>query len=118
MGRWIRFFIAMLIGAVAAMYYGWKLNPVRYTVTTPETLRIDYKTDYVLMVAEAYHAEGDMNLAARRLALVSTDAPSKMVTKAIQEAEKIPLPPDDIKAMQALETDLEGWTPIPGKASP
>lgn len=118
MGRWIRFFIAMTIGAVAAMYYGWKINPVRYTETTPETLRIDYKTDYVLMVAEAYHTEGDPDLAARRLALISTDKPVKMVTLAIQEAKKIPYPPGDLALMQALEAAMKAWNPVPGKAAP
>jgi hypothetical protein len=118
MGRWIRFFIAMAIGAGAAMYYGWRLNPVQYNVTTPETLRVDYKTDYVLMVAEAYHAEGDKDLAARRLALISTDQPMKAVSTAIREAKDIPYPADDLLLMQALETALKDWSPVPIKAEP
>jgi len=118
MGRWIRFFIAMAIGATAAMYYGWRLNPVQYTETTPETLRIDYKTDYVLMVAEAYRAEGDIDLAARRLALISTDKPLKAVTTAIQEAKNIPYPATDLVVMQTLEEAFKGWSPVPVKAVP
>jgi hypothetical protein len=118
MGRWIRFFIAMAIGAAAAMYYGWKLNPVRYPETTPETLRVDYKTDYVLMVAEVYRAEGDIDLAARRLALISTDKPLKAVTAAIKEAKSIPLPPNDILVMQALGDAFKDWSPVPVKAVP
>lgn len=108
----------MAIGAAAAMYYGWRINPVRYTVTTPDTLRIDYKTDYVLMAAEAYHTEGDPDLAARRLALISTDPPLKVVTAAIQEAIRIPYPAADVELMQALEQDLKSWSPVPGKAAP
>ena len=118
MGRWIRFFIAMAIGAAAAMYYGWILNPVRYAETTPETLRVDYKTDYVLMVAEAYRAEGDIDLVARRLALISTDKPSKAVAAAIQEAKGIPYPSSDLVVMQALGDAIKDWTPVPGKAVP
>ena len=118
MGRWIRFFIAMAIGATAAMYYGWKINPVRYDVTTPETLRIDYKTDYVLMVAEAYQAEGDKDLAARRLALISSDETLASVTNAIKDAEKIPLPPADLALMRELEKALKDWSPMPVKAAP
>ena len=119
MGRWIRFFIAVAIGAAAGMYYGWKLNPVRYTETTPETLRVDYKTDYVLMVAEAYRAEGDIDLAARRLALISTDTPSKAVAAAIQEAKIIrDFPSSDLEMMQALGDAFEDWSPVPGKAVP
>jgi hypothetical protein len=118
MGRWIRFFIAMAIGAAAAMYYGWKLNPVKYSETTPETLRVDYKTDYVLMVAEAYHAEGDIDLAARRLALISADQPLKVVTTAIQEAQGIPYPSTDLALMQSLEDAFMNWSPVPGRTSP
>ena len=118
MGRWIRFFIAVLIGAAAAMFYGWKMNPVQYTETTPDTLRVDYKTDYVLMVAEAYHTENDQSLAARRLSLISTAIPSEVVKKAIKEAEKIPYPSADLVLMQDLEKALKGWSPVPVKAAP
>ena len=118
MARWIRFLIAMAIGTAAAMYYGWKLNPVRYTETTPETLRVDYKTDYVLMVAEAYRAEGDIDLAARRLALINADPPMKVVTIAIQEAKRIPYPSADLVVMQSLEDAIKDWRPVPGKAVP
>jgi len=100
MGRWIRFFIAVMIGAAAAMFYGWKVNPVRYAETTPDTLRVDFKTDYVLMVAEVYHIEKDPNLAARRLALISTEIPSDVVVKAIKEAEKTPYSSTDLGLMQ------------------
>jgi hypothetical protein len=114
----MRFFIAMAIGAAAAMFYGWKINPVHYTVTTPDTLRIDYKTDYVLMVAEAYHTEGDPDLAARRLALIGSDDPVKVVTNALQDAKRIPYPAADQELIQALEQTLKKWSPVPGKAAP
>lgn len=100
------------------MYYGWKLNPVQYDVTTPETLRIDFITDYVLMVAEAYHAEGDKDLAARRLALISTDEPLAEVTKVIKEAEQSRYPSGDLVLMRELETALKDWNPLPVKAKP
>ncbi len=118
MSRWIRFLIAMAIGAAGAMFYGWRVNPVRYTDTTLDTLRVDYKTDYVLMVAEAYRSEGDIDLAARRLALISTDKPSKAVTTAIQEAKSIPYPTTDIEVMQALGDAFKDWSPVPVKALP
>lgn len=118
MGRWIRFFIAVAIGAAAAMYYGWKINPVRYPETTPETLRVDYKTDYVLMVAEAFRAEGDTDLAARRLVLISNDEPLKAINSAIQKAKSIPYPETDLVVMQALAEAFKSWSPVPVKATP
>jgi hypothetical protein len=112
MGRWLRFFVIVSIGAAAAMYYGWRINPVKYTETTPETLRADYKTDYVLMVAEAYRVEGDLNLAARRLALIGNDSPTKIVADAILEAVKIQYPPGDLAMMQNLADALKTWNPL------
>ncbi len=76
MSRWIRFFLVIAIGAAGGLFYGWVINPVKYVDTTPDTLRIDYKSDYVLMVAESYGADGDLALAARRLALLG-DTPSQ-----------------------------------------
>lgn len=122
MGRWIRFFIAMAIGAVAAMYYGWKINPVRYTETTPDTLRIDYKTDYVLMVAEAFKTEGDLDLSVRRLVLISDDLPVDIVTKAIQYASNLTgedaYSSADLELMQNLEDAIKSQSAVPGKAAP
>ena len=57
--RWILFIIAILAGAGLGLLYGWVINPVDYVDTAPDTLRIDYKTDFVLMVAEAYQGESD-----------------------------------------------------------
>ena len=37
------------------MFYGWVVNPVEYIDIAPESPRVDYKTDYVLMTAEAYN---------------------------------------------------------------
>ncbi len=119
MGRWIRFLIAVAIGAAAAMFYGWKINPVRYSDTSLDALRIDFKIDYVLMVAEAYRAEGDIDLAARRLALISTDKPLKTVTNIIQAAkDSKDFLPTDLEMMQNLEEALQGWSPVPVKARP
>jgi hypothetical protein len=118
MGRWIRFLIAVMIGAAAGMFYGWKVNPVRYSETTPDSLRVDYKTDYVLMVAEAFRIEQDQNLAARRLALISTESPGDVVTKAIKEAKQIPYPAIDLGMMQDLGDAMLDWSPVPIKGVP
>lgn len=100
------------------MYYGWTINPVRYPETTLDTLRIDYKTDYVLMVSEAYRTEGDLDLAARRLAFISTESPLDMITIAIQEATNIPYPASDLERMKALAEAFDTLSPVPGKHQP
>ena len=63
MSRWFVTLIALALGITLGLVYGWVINPVQYTDVTPDALRIDYRTDYVLMVAEAYRAEQDPALA-------------------------------------------------------
>jgi hypothetical protein len=106
MARWIGFILAILVGVAAGLAYGWIISPVRYVDTSPDTLRIDYKTDYVLMVAEAYQNESDLGLAVRRLALLGNVAPSQQVGQAIEFAQKYGYAQADIARMQALWNEL------------
>jgi len=111
MRRWVLFFIVLAIGAAAGMYYGWVINPVKYVDTAPDSLRMDYKTDFVLMVAEAYRVESNLNLAARRLALLGTDTPDVTVSTAIDFAKQIGYNDKDIQLMQNLAEGLKTWNP-------
>jgi hypothetical protein len=111
MRRWILFFFVMAIGTAAGLYYGWVINPVKYVDTAPDSLRMDYKTDYVLMVAEAYRLENNLNLAARRLALLGTDSPEVIVSEAIEFARQIGYNDQDLELMQNLAEGLKNWNP-------
>lgn len=105
--RWIGFIIAILVGVALGLGYGWIISPVRYVDTSPDTLRIDYKTDYVLMVAEAYQSENDLGLAVRRLALLGNAPPSEIVGQAIQFAQKYGYAETDINRMLMLWNELQ-----------
>ena len=109
MARWIRFFIAILIGVGLGLLYGWLINPVAYVDTSPDTLSIDYKTDYVLMVAEAYHNDGDLAIAMRRIAMLGEPSPADMVYTAIIFAEKVGYTDADMALMQELFTGLQAY---------
>src|SRR5689334_3672675 len=74
--RWIFIILALILGAGLGLLYGWYIDPVDYFNLTPDTLRADYKADYILMTAEAYNVEQDPGLAARRLAIFGTQSPS------------------------------------------
>jgi hypothetical protein len=52
MSRWIKFLIAIGLGVAIGLFYSWTINPVQVVDSTPDTLRLDYRSDYVLMVAE------------------------------------------------------------------
>jgi hypothetical protein len=118
MTRWILFFISVAIGIAAGLYYGWVINPVRYEDTTPDTLRADYKADFVLMTAEAYQKDGDLGAAARRLALLGDTRPQESVATAALFAAKAGYEETDLGLIQKLGEALQTWTPVPETATP
>lgn len=99
------------------MFYGWVINPVEYVDTTPGTLRVDYKSDYVLMVAEAYSTERDLAKAVTRLSALGPEMPSEIVRQAILFAESQGYTDADVTLMRSLARDLDTWNPtLPGQS--
>ncbi len=88
MSRWTLFILVLLLGLGVGLLYGWVINPVSYQDTTLENLRIDYKTDYTLMVAEVYHQEGDLEWALTRLTLLEDRNPLESVDNALKFASQ------------------------------
>lgn len=120
MTRWLLFIIALVLGAAAGLYYGWVVNPVKYVDTTPASLSADYQTDYVLMVAEAYQAEGDLELAVRRLALLGDTPPLESARAALVYASKAdpPYAEADLDRLSHLASALRSWNPVQGAQEP
>ena len=118
MSRWVGFFIALILGIAAGLYYGWVIDPVEYVDTSPDTLLIDYKTDYVLMVAEAYQLEGDLNLAANRLTVLGNKPPTEIVQDALLFAARAGYVDSDVQKIQTLETQLLSLGTSPSRATP
>jgi len=110
MSRWIRFFIVLIIGFGIGLLYGWVISPVEYVDTFPETLREDYKTDYVLMVAEAYQTERDITLAIERLAFLDFTPPASLVENAMYFAVQSGYTPSDLGLLRNLSDVLN---PVP-----
>jgi hypothetical protein len=115
MTRWIYFLIAFVIGTSAGIYYGWVLSPVQVVDTTPDTLRIDYRADYTLMVAEIYLDERDPSAAARRLSQLGADSPALIVQQAIVYAEQSGYSERDMSALETLRNDMQTWNPSSGQ---
>lgn len=111
MARRIWFIIAIILGLAAGLGYGWVINPVKYVNTSPVTLRADYKTDYVLMVAEVYHKDGDLALAAQQLAFLGNTPPLELVQQAIVLANQVGYAQQDVTMMIRLNQALQTWSP-------
>jgi hypothetical protein len=110
--RWLFILMALIVGIGAGLAYGWYVDPVEYFDLPPDTLRADYKADYVLMVAEAYRAEQDPGLAARRLAVFGSQSPSSIAAQGLAFARANGFPNPDIALMQELVTALQAWSGI------
>ena len=111
MRRWIGFILAVLVGIAAGLFYGWVVNPVKYIDITPAMLRVDYQSDYVLMVAEAYQSDGDLALAARRLAVLGDTPPVEIMRQAMIFAAQAPYADSDQELLSQLASALQTWNP-------
>ena len=110
--RWFFLLIALALGIGMGVAYGWFVDPVEFFDLTPNTLRADYRTDYVLMVAEAYRAEQDPGLAARRLAILGARSPSTISSEGLAYARANGVADSDIALIQELVTAMQAWSGI------
>ena len=109
---WIFIVLALLAGVGIGIAYGWYIDPVDYFDIPPDTLRADYKADYVLMTAEAYRSEQDPGLAARRLAIFGTQSPSAIAADGLAYARSNGFSETEITLIQELVTALQAWSGI------
>ena len=110
--RWLFVLIALLAGIGIGLAYGWVIDPVDYFDLTPDTLRADYKADYVLMVAETYHADQDPGLAARRLAIFGSQSPFTIASQGLAYARSNGASDSDITLIQELVSGMQAWSGI------
>lgn len=118
MPRWVPILITAILGITLGLIYGWAINPVQYSDITPAALRIDYRTDYVLMVAEANQADQNSELAARRLALLGSEPPAIIVDQAYIYAQQSAYSVDDLSIIQELGVAMQAWDVNSGPNTP
>ena len=113
MPRWLLSIIAIAIGIGLGLLYGWVISPVQFVDTTPASMRADYRADYVLMIAEAYHADQNTDLAVRRLAVFGSNSPADIAAQALQTGQTIGYSAQDISTLQELTRALQAYQPAP-----
>ncbi len=105
--RFALFLIMIALGVGLGLVYGWVINPVKYEDTTPSMLRSDYKADYVLMVAEIYNNDHNLEQAARRLASLDTLPPTRVVADAGLTAHQLGYALHDLELIDTLAQALQ-----------
>lgn len=118
MSRWIWFLFSIIIGIGLGLAYGWVLNPPGDQDTSPDTLRIDFKTDYVLMVSESFKSDSDPQLALQRLSLLGGPQPELHIQEALQFAQKVGYSEKDIGSIQTLLSSLQSHIPSQVESAP
>ena len=106
MSRWIRFIIIIAVGIGLGVIYGWLIDPVDYVDTTPNTLRPDYKADYVLMVAEIFNLDRDAEMAVIRLTYLGDPSPLDSVDNALIFAVEAGYGAEDLRLLRDLADAL------------
>ena len=110
MKRWLFFFIVIALGIGTVFFLKGFFGGQKGDIPL-NALREDYKTDYVLMIAESYNHDKDLMLAIARLNELEDLPPSEIVQNAIDFAAKIGYNPNDITQLQLLADALQTVQP-------
>lgn len=113
--RMIGFILAIFLGALAGLLYGWLIHPLAASNTDLNSLRSDYKTDYVLMVARAYPATQDNSGALEKLKALDSGNPLGAVQSALLMAQQLGYSDADLRALAGLEMRIAGTAGVPGQ---
>jgi hypothetical protein len=88
--------VILVMGVASGLAYGWLVDPVEYVDTSPDTMRIDYQTDIVLMVSDIYSNDLDLQGAFNRLSLLKSTNVNQLVDNCLDYAQQMSFSPQDI----------------------
>lgn len=84
--------------------------------TSLSALRADYKTDYILMIAEIYASDNNLNQAVASFSDLGDQTPLRYVQQAIIDAEKLGFSQQDLQMLADLSSALQ--SPVTGTETP
>ncbi len=117
--RILWFTIAILFGLAAGLLAGWVFfPPASSSMATPSSLREDYQADYVLMSAEIYARDNNLDDASARLRFLGEEPVLKYVQRAILTGQNLGYAPADMQALANLFTGLQSLSTSTPAAAP
>lgn len=105
--RFFYFLLSIAVGIAIGVFYGWVINPPPSNELALDTLKYDYKTDYVLMTAQVFRQDGNLGAAVKRLTLVENSSPDVIVATALLNARKLVYDPADMQSLAYLAQALQ-----------
>ena len=105
---WLPLLLGLGLGLAGGLFYSWIVNPVEYVETAPGSLREDFKTDYLALIAAAYAGRGDLARARARLALFEDLNPAGELAALAQRRQASGHPPSEAQALAKLAAALQG----------
>ncbi|MFQ5944090.1 MAG: hypothetical protein ACE5JF_11105 [Anaerolineales bacterium] len=119
--RWLFLILGFGIGLAGGLYYAWQVSPVEYVETAPDSLRADFRADYLGLIASAYASGGDLVRARTRLALFPDLDPATELAALAQQRLAAGLVDTEANALSQLASALSlgpTRTPSPSGRSP
>ncbi len=104
----------LVLGLGVGLLLAWVVFPVRYTETSPDTLRPEFKEAYRALIARAYAYDHNLPRARARLRLLGESAPAGALAAQAQRALAAGRPSAEVHALGALAAALgEAPAPVP-----
>jgi hypothetical protein len=97
--------VGLAVGLGIGLAVGWSL-PVSTVKTLPSALSADWQSDWVLMTAQAYSLDGDLELARQRIAMLGEGDLGARAAQRGEQAVAEGLPPNYIGALARLAAAL------------
>jgi len=104
--RLVGFILTIAAGIAAGIVYGWVINPGEVVNASLDSLRKDYKADYVLMVAEIYASDGNTADAVKTLKSLNPSNPLAAVQEGLLTAQQMGYSITELRFMADLEKAL------------
>jgi GTP cyclohydrolase III len=99
--------VSLVLGVISGLAYGWLIDPVEYMDTGTDSLRIDYQTDIVLMIADIYAKDQDFQAAIHRLSFLGRFDTSQLLVDSLAYAEQMHFSPTDVANISKLNEAIQ-----------
>nr|MBN1228639.1 hypothetical protein [Anaerolineae bacterium] len=108
---WWPILAGLIIGLTGGLVYAWFINPVEWVNIAPDRLGVDDQREYILLVAEAYMQERDLERARSRLVALGVHDIGDLVGVQADSALLRGDPPSEVRALSTLAEAL-GANPL------